>query len=107
MKTGLNYSDIRTLKRGLSAGWNNQQIARACRISDSGVVAKYIASMDPDEVNKLRTEAPVSDIEMLKEELKREILEEMRRGISSEEFEDDPQVQAFEEEEGDEEESAA
>ena len=78
MKRGLNYTDRNTLKLGLRNGWSIQQIATECRIGDPAVIQRYLDSMDPGEVEELKSAAPVSDIAALKEELKRELLAEMR-----------------------------
>jgi hypothetical protein len=43
------------------------------------VVQKYLESMDKDEVNKLRSQAPENiNIVSLKAQIKRELIEEMR-----------------------------
>ena len=84
MKRGLNNSDVNILRMGLRNGWSIEEITAKTHTSP-GVVQKYIDSMDPDLVEKLRSEAPASgvDVDALKYEIKQELMEEMRAGITS------------------------
>jgi hypothetical protein len=78
IKRGLNFTDRNTLTQGLAAGESIEQIAQWCHCATE-VVQKYLESMDKDEVNKLRSQAPENiNIVSLKAQIKRELIEEMR-----------------------------
>jgi hypothetical protein len=85
MKRGMNFSDINRLKNGLRAGRSIEAIARECSTFPE-VVRKYMDSMDPAEVEKLRASAPAdgADIESIKAQLKAELMEELYGSVEEE-----------------------